>query len=108
MSKFYVNVNNTLEEIGDGKSAYELAVFNGFVGTEQEWIESLKGQNADLTEVQAKINEHTTEIEELQQKAGAVNTADNPYEVAYWKDVTNDKIYLVKVVNGVLTVTENI
>lgn len=30
------NVNN-------GKSAYEIAVDNGFVGTEKEWLESLKG-----------------------------------------------------------------
>lgn len=28
----------------DGKSAYEVAVDNGFVGTEQEWLESLKGE----------------------------------------------------------------
>ena len=27
----------------DGKSAYEIAVENGFVGTEAEWLESLKG-----------------------------------------------------------------
>ena len=26
-----------------GKSAYEIAVDNGFVGTETEWLESLKG-----------------------------------------------------------------
>ena len=25
-----------------GKSAYQIAVDNGFVGTEQEWLESLK------------------------------------------------------------------
>lgn len=30
-----------------GKSAYEIAVDNGFVGTEQEWLESLKGQDAE-------------------------------------------------------------
>ena len=29
----------------DGKSAYEVAVDNGFVGTEQEWLESLKGRD---------------------------------------------------------------
>ena len=29
----------------DGKSAYEVAVDNGFVGTEQEWLESLKGSD---------------------------------------------------------------
>lgn len=28
----------------DGKSAYEIAVEEGFAGTEQEWLESLKGQ----------------------------------------------------------------
>lgn len=27
----------------DGKSAYQVAVDNGFVGTESQWIESLKG-----------------------------------------------------------------
>ena len=28
----------------DGKSAYELALSNGFEGTEQEWLQSLKGE----------------------------------------------------------------
>lgn len=28
----------------DGKSAYEIAVDNGFIGTETEWLESLKGE----------------------------------------------------------------
>ncbi|MBR2388214.1 MAG: collagen-like protein [Clostridia bacterium] len=31
----------------DGKSAYEIAKENGFVGTEQEWLASLKGQKGD-------------------------------------------------------------
>ena len=43
--RFYVNVNGTLAEIGDGKSAYELAVYYGYTGTEQEWLESLHGQD---------------------------------------------------------------
>ena len=29
--------------LATGKSAYEIAVDNGFVGTEEEWLESLKG-----------------------------------------------------------------
>ena len=29
----------------DGKSAYDLAVENGFTGTVQEWLESLKGED---------------------------------------------------------------
>lgn len=28
-----------------GDSAYQIAVQNGFVGTEQEWLESLKGED---------------------------------------------------------------
>lgn len=30
-----------------GKSAYEVAVANGFVGTEEEWLESLKGEKGE-------------------------------------------------------------
>ena len=43
--RFYVNVNGTLAEIGDGKSAYELAVYYGYTGTEKEWLESLNGKD---------------------------------------------------------------
>ena len=32
----------------DGKSAYQLAVNNGFVGTEAEWIASLKGETGPI------------------------------------------------------------
>lgn len=35
------------EQGEDGKSAYEIAVENGFVGSEQEWLESLKGEKGD-------------------------------------------------------------
>ena len=35
--------------IENGKSAYEIAVLNGFEGTEQEWLESLKGDSYTLT-----------------------------------------------------------
>lgn len=31
----------------EGKSAYEVAVDNGFEGTEEEWLESLKGKQGD-------------------------------------------------------------
>lgn len=30
-----------------GKSAYEVAVANGFVGTEEAWVASLKGEKGD-------------------------------------------------------------
>ena len=32
----------------NGKSAYEIAVDNGFVGTEEEWLESLKGKDGTV------------------------------------------------------------
>ena len=46
-----------LENMGepeDGKSAYEIAVGNGFEGTEEEWLESLKGDKGDQGEPGAK------------------------------------------------------
>ena len=33
------------EKGADGKSAFEIAVENGFIGTETEWLESLKGSD---------------------------------------------------------------
>lgn len=34
--------------IGKGESAYEVAVKNGFEGTEEEWLASLKGEQGDV------------------------------------------------------------
>lgn len=34
----------------DGKSAYEIAVDNGFEGTEEDWLESLKGDKGEQGE----------------------------------------------------------
>ena len=36
--------------IAQAKNAYQIAVENGFAGTEAEWLESLKGQDYVLTE----------------------------------------------------------
>lgn len=46
----------------DGKSAYEIAVEHGYVGTEEEWLESLKGKDGvtpDMSEY-PKTSEVTT------------------------------------------------
>ena len=48
MKKEITNISNEVKNINlipgdDGKSAYEIAVENGFEGTEQEWLESLIG-----------------------------------------------------------------
>ena len=45
MAKFFVNVNGQLVEVGKGNSAYDIAIQNGYAGTEQEWLNSLKGNN---------------------------------------------------------------
>ena len=40
----YTQLLQKIKEKGkDGKSAYQIAIENGFVGTETEWLESLKG-----------------------------------------------------------------
>ena len=49
----------------DGKSAYQIACEHGFVGTEEEWLESLKGKDGitpDMSEY-PKTTEVTTIIE---------------------------------------------
>ena len=45
---WYINGENTgvKAEGEDGKSAYEIALKNGFEGTEAEWLESLKGKDS--------------------------------------------------------------
>lgn len=69
------NVGNIKGEKGDtgatGESAYEAAVVNGFVGTEAEWLASLKGQkgdkgdpgaDADLTEITQTVSALDTKV----------------------------------------------
>ena len=40
-----------------GDSAYEIAKKNGFAGTEEEWLESLK---PDVTEIQSVVQQEVT------------------------------------------------
>ncbi len=49
LSKKYTD-SRISEEGLQGKSAYEVAVDNGFKGTEEDWLESLKGGDVDMTE----------------------------------------------------------
>ena len=43
LKKYVVETVSNLETVVAGKSAYEIAVQNGFSGTEKEWLESLVG-----------------------------------------------------------------
>lgn len=45
-------------ESTDGESAYEIAVRNGFTGTEEEWLESLKGSDLDIEEIYSSAVEN--------------------------------------------------
>lgn len=64
----------------DGKSAYEIAVEHGYVGTEEEWLESLKGKDGvtpDMSEY-PKTSEVTTIIErEIASVAEEAHSHDN-------------------------------
>ena len=35
------------QQVQDGKSAYEIAVEHGFNGTEEQWLESLRGEDGN-------------------------------------------------------------
>lgn len=52
----------------NGESAYNIAVKNGFVGTEAEWIESLKGERGEIGKTPIKGQDYWTEsdIAEIQ------------------------------------------
>lgn len=55
--KYCANLNVTEVLQGkDGKSAYQIALDNGFVGTEEEWLESLKGPAYDDTAIRESIS----------------------------------------------------
>ena len=50
----YTQLLKKIEEAGhgaDGKSAYEIAVEHGYVGTEEEWLASLKGEPGETPDM---------------------------------------------------------
>jgi|GEM_PF-2249045 len=75
-------------EIGeDGRSAYEVAVDNGFVGTIEDWFASLKGERGDKGQ-DADLTDVNQEIANLQQ-----TVTDNKLEVnKYFENST--KIFI--------------
>lgn len=51
----------------DGKSAYQIAVENGFEGTEDEWLESLEGEEGYSPSVQLERKENGVLITAINQ-----------------------------------------
>ena len=56
----------------DGKSAYQIAVENGFIGTEAEWLESLKGDTGAAGNDYVLTDTDKTEIANI-----VINDIDN-------------------------------
>ena len=69
----------------DGLSAYEVAVKNGFAGTEQEWLESLKGEAA-------KAEAFTNEAKEYwhNAQASAIQAGNSAREAAIYRHEVHD------------------
>ena len=64
----------------DGKSAYEIAVEHGYVGTETEWLASLKGEPGETPDMSEypKTSEVTTIVErEIEAATGDFHTHAN-------------------------------
>ena len=74
----------TIPDTIHGKSAYEIAVYHGFDGTEEEWLESLTEQTeANAAEIIAEANAKIALINEASASATAeIETARNEANAA--------------------------
>ena len=117
-TKMWENVGNIKGEKGntgdtgqDGESAYEIAVNNGFIGSSEEWLASLKGvkgdagKDADLTEInqqvgalQSQVAEHKTDNDRH------LNTGER----SNWNSKTDDSKIASSSVLGHVKVGENL
>lgn len=71
-SKLYLKTDTEWQLVGDlsgnqgiqGESAYEVAVNNGFIGTEEEWLDYLRQPSLDAADqaLQAKVQVEATEV----------------------------------------------
>lgn len=75
--KYCANLNVTEVLHGkDGKSAYQIALKNGFVGTEEQWLESLKGEPGatyDDTEIKSRVTTLENRVTTLENTIGTLN-----------------------------------
>lgn len=73
---------------GSGESAYEIAVRNGFTGTEQEWLESLKEKGKSAYEIAVENGFKGTEQEWLESLRGVCDGSciDNSHKHVYTAD----------------------
>ena len=112
----YTQLLKKIEEAGhgaDGKSAYEIAVEHGYVGTEEEWLASLHGKDGitpDMSEY-PKTSEVTSIVETvIAPMAADAHTHDNKaaldsltpelftelYELQQFEDQTKESLHTLK------------
>jgi hypothetical protein len=83
-----VNVRSTVAELTvAGKSAYQVAVDNGFVGTEGEWLDSLSGKSA--YDIAVDLGYVGTEAEWIESLKGEQGTSGADGRSAYQIAVSN-------------------
>lgn len=63
----------------DGKNAYEIAVDNGFSGSETEWLASLKGEKGDPGEPGSGGGETSSGVSSFNGRTGAVTPQEGDY-----------------------------
>ncbi len=97
----------------DGKSAYEIAVEHGYVGTEEEWLASLKGEPGETPDMSEypKTSEVTSIVETvIAPMAADAHTHDNKaaldsltpelftelYELQQFEDQTKQSLHTLK------------
>ena len=72
-----------------GDSAYDLAVRNGFVGSEAEWVQSLKGDDGEpghwSKDQQAKAQGYWIVVSPTEPESGTYTTADGTVVPVIWQ-----------------------
>lgn len=66
------SVNGTIKYPGSGDSAYQVAVNNGFIGSEKEWLASLKGEKGEQGDKGEKGDSYTITEDDYEEIAGIV------------------------------------
>jgi len=92
----------------DGKSAYQIAIDNGFVGTETEWLNSLKGQ--DGKGIEGKYLKQIDNLDSYQGVNGEIveytGTTDNNYTRGFiYEKKGNSDSYTVESGTNSITIT---
>lgn len=89
-----LSASDTWEDLGTfdgpaGMSAYELAVRNGFVGTEEQWLESLKGHDGIGLQIRGSLP-NTDSLPTAGQKSGdayIINRTMWVWDTTKWSEV---------------------